>query len=118
MNPKNQDVRDAQTLASYLARNGVQGVEAEIATVTQLACPTEDGPPPDLPEQFYEHYQKLALKAAPVTVASLQASLSKFGRLPFRIVNVLAMGTALVAVGVLFFLGHLHCDWLTMTDLT
>jgi len=72
-----------------------------------------------LPDDFYDHYQKLAQKAAPVTVASLRDSMETIGSLlPVRPATFVAVSAAVAMVVCLYLLGQFHSDWLTMSDLT
>lgn len=112
-----RDIADAQLLASYLARNGISGVEEDINIVSSAVASTSEGGTENLPENFYQHYQRLAAGAAPVSVASLRDSLEPLKFIRIRPATLLGTSAATALLICLYVLGHLHSDWLEMTAL-
>ena len=71
---------DAEVLAAYAVRNNIQGIEGAIEGIAKardlFATENLKG---DEQRNFYAAVSTLASKIAPVTVASLRASLSEYG---------------------------------------
>lgn len=114
-----QDIEDAHLLASYVARNGVPGVATSVAAIVNVAQLPRAARTPAVLTAFYGDYQKVAGASLPVTVASLRDSVNAIGWFaPFRRATGVAVVTVGAALLTIFALGHLHADWLALTDLT
>jgi hypothetical protein len=74
-------VTGAEVLVAYAIRNDVQGVQDAIETVADSRDLLEKGQlSGEAQKQFYEAFAALASQIAPVTVASLKASLDDYGK--------------------------------------
>ena len=73
-------LEDAEVLVAYAVRNNIQGVQDAVEGITQARDLFSRGElKGDAQKKFYADFSKLAATVAPVTVASLKASLEQYG---------------------------------------
>ena len=78
---RNEAVTGAEVLVAYAIRNNVQNVQDAIETVADSRDLLDKGQlSGEAQKKFYEAFAVLASQIAPVTVASLRASLDEYGK--------------------------------------